>query len=78
MENCVFKVILLGNNEVGKTTLFRKLELSKCPSPAGTMTRSKSKGLVDSIDLGPCMLEFQLTESVTVKVCRILAPACNL
>lgn len=60
MKTCVYKVILLGNTAVGKTTLFRKL----IENPAG----AGSTRFVDSIELGPCTLEFTLTQSVKVQV----------
>lgn len=60
MKTYFYKVVLLGNSEVGKTTLFRKL----IEKPAGTASRD----FVESIELGPCNLEFTLTRSVKVQV----------
>jgi GTPase SAR1 family protein len=60
MKTCVYKVILLGNTTVGKTTLFRKL----CPDDDDAGDRT----FVDSIELCPCTLEFNFTQSVKVKV----------
>lgn len=66
MNTYVFKVVLLGNYEVGKTTLFKKLRDVDRERP--TLTRMR-KEFSDSLDLAPCMLEFMLAESVQVKVC---------
>ena len=60
MKTFVYKVVLLGNSEVGKTTLFRKL--------IENSTDADSRNFVDSIELGPCTLEFTLTRSMKVQV----------
>lgn len=60
MGTYTFKVILLGNSEVGKTTLFRKLMRKPTGDPRNSLT--------DSLDLGACLLEFPLTQSVKVQV----------
>ena len=49
-----YKVILLGNLGVGKTSLFRKL--------IGNSSKE------DSIDMRPHTLEFKLEEGITVQV----------
>ena len=66
METKVYKVILLGNSGVGKTSLFRKLK-------TGEIERDRS--ITDSIDLAPCTLEFMVSDTVQVKVKTILARA---
>ena len=59
MKTYTYKVVLLGNYEVGKTTLFRKLR-----GEADT----RSEDLSDSLDLDPITLEYQLTDSLKVIV----------
>lgn len=60
MKILVYKVVLLGNSGVGKTTLFRKLKK--------TEENDRDKSLTDSIDLAPCTLEFMMSETVKVQV----------
>ena len=60
MKTWVYKVVLLGNSGVGKTTLFRKLK--------GRDQETEERSITDSIDLAPCTLEFPISESETVKV----------
>ena len=59
MKTHIFKVVLLGNSGVGKTTLFRKLK-----GQDGELEKS----ITDSIDLAPCTLEFMISETVKVQV----------
>ncbi len=59
MKTWVYKVVLLGNSGVGKTTLFRKLKGDQ---------ETEDRSITDSIDLAPCSLEFMVSDTVTVKV----------
>lgn len=61
MQSCVYKIILLGNYEVGKTTLFRRLRGDTIPLPS-------REDMSDSLELGPFQVEFNLTDSLTVNV----------
>ena len=59
MEDSNYKVILLGNLNVGKTSLFRKLKGD---------TGTKQAAVTESIDLRPYILKLKLQGGVTVQV----------
>lgn len=59
MNTYIYKVVLLGNHEVGKTTLFRKL---KGDAEWLEASNSKSSRFADSLNLDPCNLEFKLKD----------------
>lgn len=71
MKTHCYKVILLGDSGVGKTTLFKKLKQKTKDSHAQLEERKPS--FFDSLDITPCTLEFTLEESSRILVS---APLC--
>jgi len=66
MKTYVYKVVLLGNNEVGKTTLFKKLR-DNCK------TGKTPTSFCDSLELTPYTLEIRLvSESTKILVGRYI------
>lgn len=58
MKTYKYKVVFLGNYEVGKTTLFRRLKGSSQDDSSST----------DSLEMPPFTLEYQITERLQVIV----------
>ena len=61
-----YKVILLGNSDVGKTSLFRKLRGDRRLESPGKEILTGSSTV--SIELRPYTLKFRLDKTLTVKV----------